>query len=322
MCEYAVKNVVTQVHASNSILENAIKDMLHPFIKQEESPSVDRIEFHLAVGDGRTAQFVLPASAELVLDMGSVRFYEKEELRYVEADSIGWGIANISEGKANIIALENQTLNTWSIAHLLFYPLWVQLLKAKGIYALHAAGAVKDGITILFPAYSGSGKSVLSLNLFKAGYSLLSDDTVFLSEENDKIAAIGYPEKINLRPDGAAMFPDMPIIEPAEGTSWKACVDIKQLSPGCFVDKSVPNAVVFIERNNTSGSRYATISKADALIRLFKYSLFFVDKYVGSNHFQLLSKLAEQSKCYLLTIGTDREVLQTTVDRIVQEVSS
>jgi hypothetical protein len=316
---YALQNSITKVTTENEELARSVESLLSSF-KYDRDTTIFDIEYVLSLCEKPTKEICPPSSATLLENPGFFRYYADQNLRYVESDAIGWGCADINTGKAVIQALNTPGLDEWSVAHLLFYPLWIQLVKTCGFFALHSAAAVKDGVVFLFPAYSGTGKSVLSLNLLGDGFKILGDDTVFLHENDGVIEAVGYPEKINLRPDSFSMFPNLKITMPDNESTRKACVDVAALFPGCFVGKAEPNALVMIERHKEESSHLEEISKAESLVKLFKYSPLFVDPGTTGQQFKILSKLTGQSKCFSLKIGTDKRSLLKTINAIVGNI--
>ena len=69
--------------------------------------------------------------------------------------------------------------DAWLLARpLLTLPL-VEMLKWRGLYSVHAAGAASDGGAIVLPGPSGSGKSTLALALARHGLNYMADDMLF-----------------------------------------------------------------------------------------------------------------------------------------------
>jgi hypothetical protein len=91
--------------------------------------------------------------------------------------------------------------------------LWVALiecLRARGRYPLHAAGLIApDGRVVLVPGTKGAGKSTLTLALIERGFSVLSDDTLFVERRAGGIALIGYRKRFHVRPDLLERRPDL-----------------------------------------------------------------------------------------------------------------
>jgi hypothetical protein len=64
----------------------------------------------------------------------------------------------------------------------------------KGIPFVHGSALSKDGVAVLFPARSGSGKTVLAMSLLEQGYDLLGDNFVML----DRGKVLSYPSRMNI----------------------------------------------------------------------------------------------------------------------------
>lgn len=67
----------------------------------------------------------------------------------------------------------------------------LKLLRALGLYGLHAAGLVaRIGCGLLLVGDSGYGKSTLTIGLVRQGWGYLSDDAVLLRRVSEEIEAV------------------------------------------------------------------------------------------------------------------------------------
>jgi hypothetical protein len=64
----------------------------------------------------------------------------------------------------------------------------------KGVPFVHGSALSKDGAAYLFPARSGSGKTVLAMSLLEKGYKLLGDNFVMLCQGK----VLSYPSRMNV----------------------------------------------------------------------------------------------------------------------------
>lgn len=325
--DYQIKDVVTRVYSSHSFIAEAVLELLRPFHRSLINPSSSRpeIEFYLVAKEDQSDLPSVPDPVEQFCDLDFLKCSQEGSLRYAEIPAGAFVVADLDENKALGFVLEKLEFNTWTIGHLVFYPLWAQMLKGKGLFPLHAAGAVKDGRGLIFPAVSGSGKSVLSFNLVREGYKLLADDTIFLYMEDGDVLVRGFPEKINFRHDALNLFPDLkssPFVSSDGEREWKACLDIQKMYPGCFIDSARPHALIFPQVVNTRETSYEQISKADALGQLALYSLFFLDSSTSRDNFKVLSSLVNKVSCFKLQIGTDIEGLFVALENILQALDS
>ena len=72
---------------------------------------------------------------------------------------------------------------------------FIETMKRRGLYNLHAAGLCKGERALLLPGSSGSGKSTLTLALLRAGWGFISDDMVFLKQGDSRVLA--FPDEID-----------------------------------------------------------------------------------------------------------------------------
>ena len=72
------------------------------------------------------------------------------------------------EGSVRISSLGAGTADTWLPSHPLFTLPFIEMLKRRGRYNVHAAGFALNGQGLLFPGSSGAGKSTLALALLRA----------------------------------------------------------------------------------------------------------------------------------------------------------
>jgi hypothetical protein len=72
---------------------------------------------------------------------------------------------------------------------------------------LHAGAVVRDGLALLLPAETASGKSSLTLGLLEKGASYLSDDLAALDPVTNR--AYPFPKRIKLIPDALEFFPGL-----------------------------------------------------------------------------------------------------------------
>ncbi|HET9229423.1 MAG TPA: hypothetical protein VFR31_22275, partial [Thermoanaerobaculia bacterium] len=93
----------------------------------------------------------------------------------------------------------------WVLSHPLLSVPMMELLKRRGLFGVHAAGASLDGKALVLAGTSGSGKSTLSVALARAGFGFLGDDTLFLREER----VLAFPDEIDLTEESAGFFPDL-----------------------------------------------------------------------------------------------------------------
>jgi len=68
-------------------------------------------------------------------------------------------------------------------------PIMYLALLRQGIVLLHSAGVTKEGLSYIFPAYGGTGKTTTCMSLLQKGYNFLGDDLLLI----DAVAGRVYP---------------------------------------------------------------------------------------------------------------------------------
>jgi hypothetical protein len=315
--EFAINGVTTHLSTNTMHVANAISEFLEVF-KAESTHAKKSIEFSLLCTDDEIPTTDILINAKQVHDVGFLQYYERDNLRFTLIPDGGIVAADLAHNTAYGLINSSFIKDRWAISHLAFYPLWAQLLKNFSLFVIHAAGARIKDIAILFPAASGSGKSMLSYNLLNNGFEFLSDDTLLLYVENHQVSAIGFPEPINFRPDVFEVFPELRRSEhlQPENNRSRFQLNAGKEFPDSLIAEAVPRLIVFPKFSGKKLSQVERITKTDALDRLFKSSLFIADRHTSANHLQVLTRFVNQASCYQLQVGRDIDDLIKTVKNI------
>ena len=171
----------------------------------------------------------------------------------------------------------------------------VILCRYRDLYSLHAAALSQAGLGCLIVADGGGGKSTMSLNLVRQGWSYLSDDSVLLRPTAGRIEALGFRRKISIDPEGTRDFPEMT-------GRWQACpfaevakrhLEVGALFPRQIADSCVPRLLVFPKLVPEPRSRLRPLSdKAEILGRLMRESrLLVLEPKLAPRHLDVLKRL-------------------------------
>ena len=105
-----------------------------------------------------------------------------------------------------------------------------ELLRPFDYHFIHAAGLVREGRGILFGGRSGQGKTTLALGLIEQGWTLISDDDLFITPTPDDWRVVSGPEPVKATPQTAARFPQW--CRPLSAATGKQRVS---LPPACRI---------------------------------------------------------------------------------------
>lgn len=84
----------------------------------------------------------------------------------------------------------------------------------------HAAALARGGRGVLLSSPSGGGKSTIALAARHEGWSVLSDDAVYLQAE-PRLRLWTRPSNLHLQPDAARWFPELAALEPVMRANGK-----------------------------------------------------------------------------------------------------
>jgi len=188
------------------------------------------------------------------------------------------------------------------------------LLRHRDWFPLHAAGLVRGGHGVLFPAGSGRGKSTAALSLVRDGWQCLSDDSVLLRSGDNQIRAYSYRPEFCVDPSMAAHFPELddPEWSPSLSDPSKWQIDIDRIYPGQSIPACVPRLVVLPKIADAEKSAVEPVAVKPALEALIDQGAFLLtpDPTVADRHLTILRRLIRQSRTYRLHAG--RDVLETS----------
>jgi hypothetical protein len=185
----------------------------------------------------------------------------------------------------------------------------LKLLRALGLYSLHAAAVVaSEGTSILIIGPSGSGKSTLAVGLIRQGWRYLSDDAVILRPQGAKIEALALRKHFYIDADAAPSSAEVPFGEVVPDTAGRLRrrAYVEEAYPGQRMEQCVPGVLVFSRIVPQAKSSLLPIRRLDALKHLLACSgpqLF--DKDTMNPHLQVLKRLLQQTVAYELCAGLD-----------------
>lgn len=316
---YHVHGLVTKVYADNILLALAVQDFLRSF-RGLPSGKAD-IEFYLLTVD--PGYELDPGGSngnkELLYDWNVFRYSREGSLRYQQVPGGGWIVADLDKGLAVAFIEREVASNSWSIAHVMFYPIWAQMLKAQGIFPIHAAGLERGGHGVLFPGKSNCGKSTLSLRLLKRGYKFLGDDTIFVKQSGEEVEMLFFPEEVNICEEAVDLFSPLMHTQSNVEDRWqpKASVNLNEIGANSIVESSRAEFLIFPVIAEDGKTSYEPVNPRDALAELVLYAFLFMDPQTSKENFAVLASLVQSVKSYRLYMGLDGDDIAAAVDEII-----
>jgi serine kinase of HPr protein (carbohydrate metabolism regulator) len=175
------------------------------------------------------------------------------------------------------------------------------------MFDLHGAGLIgpdqQSGVLIIGP--SGSGKSTLATHLVASGWGYLSDDELLLTLENDLIIARGFRSFFALSAktlEASGLAIGSVATEPRS----KTCFEPLDVFGQGSIDTAVPRTLFFTSVGERVETQISELSRTEVMVRLLTACPWATyDREVAKDNLHVLSRLASQSKGFVLNAGRD-----------------
>ena len=184
-------------------------------------------------------------------------------------------------------------------------------MRRCGLFELHAAGLRdQNGSGLLVIGPSGSGKSTLATQLAAAGWQYLSDDSLLLYDDGERVAAHALRRMFALH-DKSFSVSGMADIDSLDTEAvpfdpFKKRFEPHAVFPDQFVQDCVPTSMFFSRLTQEPDSRAQRLSPGETMSRLIRMCPWACyDKPAAQSHLNLLARLARQASGFELLAGTD-----------------
>jgi hypothetical protein len=227
---------------------------------------------------------------------------------------------NEATGRLSLLSNDPDFLIDWSIISDL----------AKGIYAyrtqtycLHAALLESNGKGILLVGESGAGKTTSALTLARAGFTLMSDDLVFVEvDSQNAVHATGLLMSPNFVGQGPDCLDDLErTLE--QNVTGKTAVNLEQYQVSLSSRTSVIPELVLLLEKPASRSDQHLFSEIDDTAAVAAIMNEIIDPMAlprRFGHLILASALTEQSRVMRLVTGRNLADLCTRVEAELEDV--
>ena len=142
-------------------------------------------------------------------------------------------------------------------------------------FRVHSGGVVRNGCAVLLVGPSGAGKSTLVTRLVADGFSLLSDDEIWI----DPVSRLAHPStrSLLLKESAWDLFPNQrhKFVDSGERTCRSWWLDADELRPGCRAAASPVWGVIAVRPPTGKRPSLETIGQAEALSQLLMESMNF-----------------------------------------------
>ena len=247
-------------------------------------------------GDGRT---IYP------WEPGEVSWFDDAGLLYISVGEDVRLVAEPAAGRVSVWASDTALGDAWLFARpLLTLPL-VEMLKWRGLYSVHGAGAASDGRAVVLPGPSGSGKSTLALALARHGLDFMGDDMLFAKRVDGELRLHAFPEEVDVSPSSAEWFGELAALTGAPPSGWpKHRVHVDDAFGARVATSATAVAIVFPAIAPSGETTLEPMTAAEALVELGP-NVLLTDAAMAQRHLDVLGDLARSAPAYRLAAGRD-----------------
>lgn len=170
-----------------------------------------------------------------------------------------------------------------------FFFLWAPLHTIPA-QAIHAGCVAWNGRGTLLCGDSGAGKSTLSYACARSGWEYISDDAIFVSDEQQPFVT-GNCHLVRFRPSAAKLFPEIHGIDETPRATGKPSIE---MSTHCLTNvmrrEMVPvDFIVFLKRDLTSAAELLPYRKDVA--RMYMRQGMYGTSEIRERHFAAVERL-------------------------------
>ena len=185
-------------------------------------------------------------------------------------------------------------------------PIAIGILGAcLGSVPVHCACLAIDGQGLLIAGQSGAGKSTLALAMAKSGFTLVSDDWTYITDDGTLLAN-GLFAPVKLMPDTSEYFPELTRLQLTYSLNGELAFELsaEEVFGASVCASCRPRMFLFLERSEVKGLEISNISSQLAGVYLKGSVERIPAKMVTAKRerSKILARLTELP-CYLLRYG-------------------
>jgi hypothetical protein len=267
-----------------------------------------RFDFEIVAGPGEHKIHRPPGKTRPFYETfrGEALYATSEDQLYMNCGDSVRVVCNPREGNVLVSLAQPEGQNLWLASHAFFTMPWLELLRRRGFYNLHAAGFRVNGKALLFPGSSGSGKSTLSIALLRAGMEFLGDDTLFLTRTGGDLRVLGFSDEIDVTEETIGLFPELAhLLESSLDPGWpKRPIRSEEVFLQMPLQECSPGVLIFPRVAQVEDSVLCSITKEEAFMELAP-NVMLTEIGTCKAHFDVLSELVKKSACYRMETGHD-----------------
>ena len=220
-------------------------------------------------------------------------FRARRHLTSIVADRMNFATLDYSQGMGfawvTEPVVENAHFFRWFFLEAMVYC----LLTERYLTPIHTGCVAREGRGLLLLGESGAGKSTLTFACARRGWSLVSDDVAWLVRSDRNRRVLGRPHHLRLRPDTAALFPELKNRPAGLAVNGKPAIEIalQEFPAIALATECEVAASIFLRRDGSQPPSLRPLP-ADAVYRRLAAGLIVFDAPVRREQLASLRRLA------------------------------
>ncbi|TDG36494.1 hypothetical protein EZJ43_08225 [Pedobacter changchengzhani] len=198
----------------------------------------------------------------------------------------------------------------------IIFHLWTEALPSQ---LVHAGAMAKNGVGILIPGQSGSGKSTSCLNLLRNGYNYLGDDYVWV-EIGAEIKVFSLYQTAKIEPENLdKRFADWKpfIVNKAEYLYQKAVFNVNDLFPKACISVSTISAILLPKVAHQIDTVFRKANPTQALMAMAPTTLHHLP-HNRQNAYQKMMRISAALPSYHWDLGFDEKQFITSFNDFIE----
>lgn len=196
------------------------------------------------------------------------------------------------------------------------------IMRAKGIFPLHASAAILREKGVLIAGASGQGKTTLLLHLLREGFHYMADDTVLLRQNENSSTMLSFPAPIRITAATVGFFPEISsfVTGTLPDRRGKYHIELRKLSALPLVHSAIPAIVLLPEITAEEETRLLPISRIAAAMRCIPQNTPVNALGMSRDNFDLLCRLFQQARCYHVRLGRNMDSIGKQIAEVMRDV--
>lgn len=197
----------------------------------------------------------------------------------------------------------------------------IELLRSRGLYAIHGAGLERGGRGIMLVGVSGAGKTTSCLSLMRAGFGCLSDDHPLLKADGPAMSLLPFPGRLAVTEKTVGWFPELAAAQHNFRQDTRKRSFEMASFPGYRAGSPCrPELLIFPRIIDWPESSLEELPKTRALEQLLPQTLLVLDQALAARQFGVMAELVKKTRCYRLHFGEDVARLPELIDGLLEKI--